>query len=139
MKGLFGKGWLSAGYLFLYLPIVSLVVFSFNDSAIPNRWAGFTLNCTSSYSDNEMLSGLKLSLMIAFPARPARSCRHAGRVRARQVQALHRAHAVRHGQCAAGDARCGRRHLAAADAGLDPARVRPPGARHADDPASATC
>ena len=26
--GMFGKGWLSAGYIFLYLPIVSLVIYS---------------------------------------------------------------------------------------------------------------
>jgi hypothetical protein len=39
----FGRGWLSLGYLFLYLPIVALVVFSFNDSPLPNVWRGFTL------------------------------------------------------------------------------------------------
>ncbi|HWH81083.1 MAG TPA: putrescine ABC transporter permease PotI, partial [Burkholderiaceae bacterium] len=39
----FGRGWLSLGYLFLYLPIVALVVFSFNDSAVPNVWNRFTL------------------------------------------------------------------------------------------------
>ena len=38
----FGRGWLSAGYLFLYLPIVALVVFSFNDSPIPNVSASLT-------------------------------------------------------------------------------------------------
>ena len=65
--GLFGKGWLSAGYVFLYLPIVSLVIFSFNDSPIPNVWAGFTLNWyVKLASDNEMLSGLWRSLQIAF-------------------------------------------------------------------------
>jgi putrescine transport system permease protein len=67
MTGAFGKGWLAAGYLFLYLPIVSLVIFSFNDSPIANVWAGFTLNWyVKLASDNEMLSGLWLSLRIAF-------------------------------------------------------------------------
>lgn len=63
----FGKGWLFAGFLFLYLPIVSLVVFSFNDSPIPNAWAGFTFKWYANLAnDREMLSGLGLSLKIAF-------------------------------------------------------------------------
>ena len=63
----FGHGWLGAGYLFLYLPIVALVVYSFNDSPVPNLWKGFTLRWyVKLASDNEMLSGLWLSLKIAF-------------------------------------------------------------------------
>jgi len=65
--GVFGKSWLAGGYLFLYLPIVSLVVFSFNNSPIPSVWAGFTLKWYGKLaSDNEMLSGLWLSMKIAF-------------------------------------------------------------------------
>jgi len=64
---LFGKAWLSAGYLFLYLPIAALVLFSFNDSPLPNVWRGFTLKWyVKLASDNEMLAGLWLSLKIAF-------------------------------------------------------------------------
>ena len=63
----FGRGWLGAGYLFLYLPIVALVVYSFNDSPVPNLWKGFTLKWyVKLASDGEMLSGLWLSLKIAF-------------------------------------------------------------------------
>jgi putrescine transport system permease protein len=63
----FGRGWLSAGYLFLYLPIAALVVFSFNDSPIPNVWRGFTLKWYAALaSDDELLAGLWLSLKIAF-------------------------------------------------------------------------
>jgi len=63
----FGRGWLSLGFAFLYLPIVALVVFSFNDSPIPNQWRGFTLRWyVQLASDTEMLSGLWLSLKIAF-------------------------------------------------------------------------
>lgn len=63
----FGRGWLGAGYVFLYLPIVALVVYSFNDSPVPNLWKGFTLKWyVKLASDNEMLSGLWLSLKIAF-------------------------------------------------------------------------
>ncbi len=62
----FGKGWLAAGYLFLYLPIFSLVIYSFNDSQIPNIWAGFTFKWYGKLAnDNEILSGLWLSLKIA--------------------------------------------------------------------------
>ncbi len=63
----FGKAWLAGGFIFLYLPIVALVIYSFNDSTIPNRWAGFTLKWyVALASDGEMLAGLWLSLRIAF-------------------------------------------------------------------------
>ena len=63
----FGRGWLGGVYLFLYVPIIALVVFSFNDSPIPNVWRGFTLKWYAALAqDEEMLSGLWLSLKIAF-------------------------------------------------------------------------
>jgi putrescine transport system permease protein len=63
----FGRGWLSAGYFFLYLPIVALVIFSFNDSPVPNVWRGFTLKWyVALANDAEMLSGLWLSFKIAL-------------------------------------------------------------------------
>jgi putrescine transport system permease protein len=63
----FGWGWLAAGFFFLYLPIVALVIFSFNDSPIPNVWRGFTLKWYEALlRDDEMLSGLWLSFKIAL-------------------------------------------------------------------------
>ena len=63
----FGRGWLTLGYLFLYLPIVALVLYSFNDSPIPNQWRGFTLKWYAALAnDDEMRAGLWLSLQIAF-------------------------------------------------------------------------
>ena len=63
----FGRGWLSLGYAFLYVPIVALVVFSFNDSPVPNLWRGFSLKWYEALaSDRELLDGLWLSLRIAF-------------------------------------------------------------------------
>jgi putrescine transport system permease protein len=63
----FGKGWLVAGYAFLYLPIVTLVLYSFNKSPLPTVWGGFTLDWyTKLAGDEEMLGGLWLSLKIAF-------------------------------------------------------------------------
>ena len=34
----FARAWLALGYAFLYLPIVALVVYSFNDSPGANVW-----------------------------------------------------------------------------------------------------
>ena len=63
----FGRGWLGLGYLFLYLPIVALVLYSFNDSPLPNQWRGFTLKWYAALArDEEMQAGLWLSLQIAF-------------------------------------------------------------------------
>lgn len=63
----FGRGWLAAGFVFLYLPIVALVIYSFNDSAIPNVWRGFTLKWYAALpGDAELLAGLWLSLKIAL-------------------------------------------------------------------------
>ncbi|MBL8331947.1 MAG: ABC transporter permease subunit [Rubrivivax sp.] len=63
----FGRGWLSLGYIFLYLPIVALVVYSFNDSPLPNVWRGFTLKWYVQLADDrELIAGLVLSLKIAF-------------------------------------------------------------------------
>lgn len=62
-----GRCWLGAGYLFLYLPIAALVVYSFNDSPVPNVWRGFTLDWYRRLADDtELLQGLWLSLRIAF-------------------------------------------------------------------------
>lgn len=56
-------------YLFLYIPIFVLIIFSFNDNGITQDWAGFT---TDWYIDLfysiELWDALKNSLMIAFSA-----------------------------------------------------------------------
>jgi putrescine transport system permease protein len=63
----FGFGWLSLGYVFLYVPILALVIYSFNDSPIPNVWRGFTLRWYAGLvRDTEMQAGLWLSMKIAF-------------------------------------------------------------------------
>jgi len=63
----FGRAWLLVGYLFLYIPIVALVLFSFNDSPVPNVWQRFTVKWYRALgSDRELLDGLWLSLKIAF-------------------------------------------------------------------------
>ncbi len=63
----FGRGWLSLGYLFLYLPIIVLVVFSFNSSRQDMVWSGFSTQWyTELFNDAEIISGFALSLKIAF-------------------------------------------------------------------------
>ena len=63
----FGRGWLALGFVFLYLPIVALVLYSFNDSPVPNVWRGATLKWYHALStDTELLNSLGLSLKIAF-------------------------------------------------------------------------
>jgi spermidine/putrescine transport system permease protein len=69
-----GGRWLSklltahgiAGYLFLYLPIVILVVFSFNASRYTGAWQGFTTEWYKSLFSNEALGdALRNSLIVA--------------------------------------------------------------------------
>ncbi|MEJ6004185.1 ABC transporter permease subunit [Paucibacter sp. AS339] len=63
----FGLGWMLLAFAFLYLPILTLVLYSFNDSKLPSIWGGFTLKWYAALSsDTELLNGLKLSLEIAF-------------------------------------------------------------------------
>jgi putrescine transport system permease protein len=67
MQRWFGRGWLSMGYLFLYLPIVVLVVFSFNSSRQDMVWTGFSLQWYAALmNDTEIINGLGLSLRIAL-------------------------------------------------------------------------
>jgi putrescine transport system permease protein len=65
----FGLAWLGGGFFFLYLPIVTLVLYSFNGSPLPTVWGGFTLQWYVKLAgDGEMLGGLWLSLKIAVLA-----------------------------------------------------------------------
>jgi putrescine transport system permease protein len=64
---LFAKSWLGAGFLFLYLPIFALVIYSFNESRLPVVWGGASLRWYRQLlGDRELLLGLWLSLRIAF-------------------------------------------------------------------------
>ncbi|RZI86634.1 MAG: ABC transporter permease subunit [Rubrivivax sp.] len=61
------RGWLIAVFAFLYVPILALVAYSFNDSPLPTVWGGFTLKWFHELAgDREILEGLRLSLKIAF-------------------------------------------------------------------------
>ncbi len=54
------------GYAFLYIPIVSVMVYSFNDSRLVTLWGGFSLRWYRSLAqDADILSAALLSLEIA--------------------------------------------------------------------------
>jgi len=67
MIGRLGKAWLWAGYAFLYIPIVTLVVFSFNDSNLLSVWGGVSLRWYYALvADEQIQSAVWISLKIAF-------------------------------------------------------------------------
>jgi putrescine transport system permease protein len=65
------RGWFlpiaaTLGFIFLYAPIVSLVVFSFNDSKLVTVWGGFSTRWYGElFSDPQVLNAGLLSLRIA--------------------------------------------------------------------------
>lgn len=68
----FGKSFLGLGFLFLYLPIVLLVVFSFNESRLSTTWSGFSFKWYAALmNDDSMLKAAWVSLKIAFTSATA--------------------------------------------------------------------
>ncbi|MDQ5847689.1 MAG: ABC transporter permease, partial [Pseudomonadota bacterium] len=58
-----------AGYLFLYVPLAIVVVYSFNDSRLNAEWVGFTLDWYRKLAGNgEMIEAAVNSLIIATVA-----------------------------------------------------------------------
>ena len=58
-----------AGYLFLYIPLAIVVVYSFNDSRLNAEWVGFTLDWYRRLFENdEMMQAAVNSLVIATVA-----------------------------------------------------------------------
>ena len=54
------------GYAFLYIPILSVIVYSFNDSRLVTLWGGFSLRWYRSlFHSEDILSAALLSLKIA--------------------------------------------------------------------------
>lgn len=68
----FLKGMLLLGLLFLYIPIVSLIVYSFNDSKLVTVWGGFSTKWYVSLFQNEqIISAVELSVQIALASATA--------------------------------------------------------------------
>ncbi|RPI16875.1 MAG: ABC transporter permease subunit [Lysobacterales bacterium] len=62
----FRIGVLVLGFLFLYVPIVSLVVYSFNESRLVTVWGGFSTKWYAALMQNEQILGAAwLSLKVA--------------------------------------------------------------------------
>lgn len=69
MKKTLQKIYLGLLLLFLYLPIVVLIVFSFNDSKLRGHWAGFTFDWyVELFSDPLILTSFANTLLVAFIA-----------------------------------------------------------------------
>jgi putrescine transport system permease protein len=60
-------GWMSAVFIFLYLPIFTLVILSFNESPMVTHWGGWSLRWYEDLAkDTELIAGFLLSIKIAF-------------------------------------------------------------------------
>jgi putrescine transport system permease protein len=67
MDSRLGKTWLIAGYVFLYVPILTLIVFSFNKSKMVTLWGGFSFKWYGVIAhDTEVVNGFILSMKIAL-------------------------------------------------------------------------
>ena len=63
--------WMAAvtGYAFLYVPLVIVIVYSFNDSKLNAEWVGFTFDWYNKlFHNDEMLTAAGNSLIIALVA-----------------------------------------------------------------------
>lgn len=59
--------WMGAVFLFLYLPIFTLIILSFNASPMVTSWGGWSLRWYQDLvHDTEIITGFLLSLKIAF-------------------------------------------------------------------------
>ena len=62
----FGKAWLAAVFVFLYLPLMFMVVFSFNDTRQDANFTGFSLRWYEALTrDTKIVEGFWLSLKVA--------------------------------------------------------------------------
>jgi len=65
-RGLLMLGIVTFGYAFLYVPLISVIVYSFNDSRLVTLWGGFSLRWYGVLlEDGEVLAAAWLSLKIA--------------------------------------------------------------------------
>ena len=68
-------GIVAFGYAFLYLPILSVMIYSFNDSRLVTLWGGFSLRWYAHLlKDEEVLEAALLSLQIAAVSATVATC-----------------------------------------------------------------
>ncbi|MCL7942388.1 ABC transporter permease subunit [Marinobacter sp. ATCH36] len=71
----FSKVMLVLGLLFLYLPMLVLIVYSFNASRLVSVWAGFSTHWYGElFRDQQILSAVWMSLRIAFYSATMAAC-----------------------------------------------------------------
>ncbi len=67
LKNWFFNGYAGLVYLFLYAPIILLVVYSFNQSRFPTYWTGFTLEWYQVlFNDHLIASAMKNTLIVTI-------------------------------------------------------------------------
>jgi len=65
----FGKAWMAAVFLFLYLPLMFMVVFSFNSTRQDANFTGFSLRWYEALTrDTKIVDGFWLSVQVATAA-----------------------------------------------------------------------
>lgn len=63
----FRKFYLSLFFILLYIPILSVILYSFNKSSSTANWAGFTLDWYKQlFNDRVIIESFKLSIQVAF-------------------------------------------------------------------------
>ncbi|CAN1495767.1 MAG: ABC transporter permease subunit [Sulfuritalea sp.] len=63
----FSQSWMVVVYIFLYMPIVTLVIFSFNDSQLVTVWSHASMRWYAALmNDSDLIAAVALSLKIAF-------------------------------------------------------------------------
>ncbi len=61
------RAWTAGVYLFLFIPIITVVLFSFNASRLVDVWSGFSLKWYgTAWTDPSILDALKTSLIVAI-------------------------------------------------------------------------
>ena len=67
MKKAFKRLYLIIIFVFLYAPVLTLIVFSFNDSKSRGNWGGFTLKWYGAlFRDRQVMSSLYYTIIIAL-------------------------------------------------------------------------
>lgn len=63
----FSKVMLALGFVFLYAPILSLMIYSFNESRLVTVWSGFSVKWYGElFRDSQMMSAAWVSIQVAF-------------------------------------------------------------------------
>ena len=66
-RSLFPRVMLVLGFVFLYAPMLSLIVFSFNESRLVTVWSGFSVKWYAElFRDQQMMDAAWISLQVAF-------------------------------------------------------------------------